>query len=117
LAVRNYDSLNAGGKHNFVIVAPTMRTPATDLRGTVNAYLAAKAAYDVFKRIKFSYPGLSHQLLMPGLGTASGRMDPDVAVAQMKAGISASEVGAVRYATWREQKRHEDQLADRVNDW
>lgn len=111
-AANNY-SLSTDCRHPYVIVAPTMRTPATDLRGSMNAYLAARAAYQVYKKLSTGvlFPTKRYPLLMPGLGTASGRMDIDIAVAQMVAGIDAARNGSVRYATWPEQKTHECQLS------
>ena len=60
-----------------LVVAPTMRVPG-DVGGTVNAYLAMRAALAMSDRV-----GL-RSLLCPGLGTAVGQMDPTIAARQMR---------------------------------
>lgn len=62
----------------FLIHAPTMRYPA-DISGTVNVYYAMKAILVA----AWKHPRIT-KILVPGLGTLSGRMDPRVAAKQME---------------------------------
>lgn len=105
-----------GKIHPYLIVAPTMRTPATDLRGTVNAYLAMRAAAGCYLRVmeQRKMSGLEPlPLLTPGLGTLSGRMDPEVAARQMAEGVDAAINGPRLFNPWTAQKDHEHTLAGR----
>jgi O-acetyl-ADP-ribose deacetylase (regulator of RNase III) len=64
----------------WLISAPTMRTPQ-DLTGTINAYLATRAAIHLaFSKEMFS-------VLMPGMGTGCGNLDYKTAAVQMRRGI------------------------------
>lgn len=60
----------------WLISAPTMRVPM-DVRGTVNAYLAFRAALIVAKENNIN------SVLCPGMGTAIGMLEPDIAAMQM----------------------------------
>jgi O-acetyl-ADP-ribose deacetylase (regulator of RNase III) len=60
-----------------LVVAPTMRVPG-DVSGTVNAYLATRAALAISVRA-----GL-RSVLCPGLATAIGETDPTIAARQMR---------------------------------
>ena len=59
-----------------LISAPTMRVP-TDIRGTVNVYLAMKAVLMACAEVGFE------SVLIPGLGTC-GKMPPKIAALQMR---------------------------------
>ena len=88
--------------HDTLIVAPTMHTPATNLNGTLNAYLATKAAkwqYDQMSwMVKQSSP-----LLIPGMGTGSGGLNLKIAARQMAAALKESP----RFNSWRDAKMYE----------
>lgn len=65
-----------------IVVAPTMRVPEP-VRGTVNAYLAMRAALLSFRALELQMRE-SCLLLCPGLCTLSGRMPPLQAAVQMR---------------------------------
>ena len=67
----------------WLISAPTMRVPA-NIQGTVNAYLAFRAALiAVLKHNKDNPFKQIESILSPGMGTAVGQMDPKVSAIQM----------------------------------
>lgn len=70
----------------WLVVAPTMRMPASYVAGTPNVYMAAKAAFNVARRT----PWLG-TLACPGMGTGVGGVDPDVCAAHMRMAWTASE--------------------------
>lgn len=74
----------------WLISAPTMRVPA-DVSGTVNAYLALRAALLAVRR-HVGEPGIE-TVLCPGLGTAVGRMPPARAARQMAHAWAVIELG------------------------
>ncbi len=61
----------------FLISAPTMRVPA-NVSGTVNAFLAFRAALRVAKKNNI------HSILCPGMATAIGKMPPAACAVQMR---------------------------------
>jgi O-acetyl-ADP-ribose deacetylase (regulator of RNase III) len=68
----------------FLIHAPTLRVPQP-IGDTVNAYLAARAAFDAaraFNAMKGGEPIGS--IALPGLGTGSGKMHPLVSARQIR---------------------------------
>lgn len=65
-----------------IVVAPTMRVPEP-VRGTVNAYLAFRAALTAFRALERQMRE-SCLLLCPGLCTLTGRMPPLQAAIQMR---------------------------------
>jgi len=74
----------------WLVSAPTMRVPA-DISGTVNAYLALRAALLVVRRHALE-PRIE-TVLCPGLGTAVGRMPPARAARQMAQAWAVVELG------------------------
>lgn len=70
---------NPDSPFEFLISAPTMRTPMP-VPNTVNAYLAFVAAL----READKHPGIN-SILCPGLATSIGKMPPDVCAIQMHA--------------------------------
>ena len=68
----------------YLISAPTMRVPM-NVAKTPNAYLAFRAAIRAVKQRNAGDGGSIRSVLCPGLGTAIGRMPPDVAAKQMAA--------------------------------
>jgi O-acetyl-ADP-ribose deacetylase (regulator of RNase III) len=103
VAVKNHEST----KHQWVICAPTMRTPATGLQGTLNPYLAMRAAVRLYEALQINFI-IDIPLLCPGLGTLSGGMDPKIALAQMRAATKPP----IRFQNWRQAKEYEEQLRD-----
>lgn len=86
----------------WLIAAPTMRVPMT-VAGTVNPFLAARAALRLVKQGHFA-PGsggdghVGHavtSLAMPGLGTGTGGVPPGVCAAQVRAAIEEVVLGRV----------------------
>ena len=67
----------------WMISAPTMRVPG-NIQGTVNAYLAFRAALEAAMRHNASSNEPILRILSPGMGTAVGQMDPKVSAIQMK---------------------------------
>ncbi len=69
----------------FLVVAPTMRVPGDDLRGTIQAYLAMRAA--LVAVLDHNRAGLEPiaSLAVPGLGTGVGGMDYEESAAQVRA--------------------------------
>jgi O-acetyl-ADP-ribose deacetylase (regulator of RNase III) len=74
----------------WLISAPTMRVPA-DVSGTVNAYLALRAAL-LAVRCHADEPRIE-TVLCPGLGTAVGRMPAARAARQMAHAWAVVELG------------------------
>jgi len=74
----------------WLISAPTMRVPM-DVSGTVNAYLALRAALLAVRR-HAGDPRIE-TVLCPGLGTAIGRVPPDRAARQMAHAWAVIELG------------------------
>lgn len=63
----------------WMVAAPTMRMPMSNVAGTPNVYLAAKAAFNVARRT----PWLG-RLACPGMGTGVGGVDPDTCARHMR---------------------------------
>jgi O-acetyl-ADP-ribose deacetylase (regulator of RNase III) len=61
---------------DYLIVAPTMREPGP-IRETIDVYLSSKAAFIAAKSMGFS------KLVMPGMGTLTGRVREDIAANHM----------------------------------
>jgi O-acetyl-ADP-ribose deacetylase (regulator of RNase III) len=72
----------------YLVSAPTMRVPM-NVSNTINAYLAFRAAIRPVKLHNRDIPGTIRTVLCPGLGTAIGRMPPDLCVRQMAAAFEA----------------------------
>lgn len=67
----------------WIAHTPTMRIPS-DIRGTSNVYYAMKAMLSAVQYKNKKEDNLIHQVLCPGLGTYTGKMDPEIAAAQME---------------------------------
>jgi O-acetyl-ADP-ribose deacetylase (regulator of RNase III) len=78
----------------YLVSAPTMRIPM-DVSGTVNAYLAFRAAIRCVKAHNRAAEPKIASLLCPGLGTAVGRMAPEACAVQMHYAYLASHLGQV----------------------
>ena len=68
-------------KYRYVISAPTMRVPE-NISHTINAFLAAKAAFIEAEKIGVS------SIVFPGLGTGTGSMLAEDCAKQMNAAIN-----------------------------
>lgn len=79
----------------WLIAAPTMYVPMV-VSGTINAYLAFRAALQAAAKIPVN------SVLCPGLGTAIGRMDPVTCAVQMR----------VAYEVFKGETLEFDDLAD-----
>jgi O-acetyl-ADP-ribose deacetylase (regulator of RNase III) len=76
--------IETGGEDiKYLISAPTMRIPMY-VAGTVNAYLAFRAVIREVKRFNIEHENKILSLLCPGLGTATGRISPEVCAKQMR---------------------------------
>jgi hypothetical protein len=62
-----------------------MRVPGDDLSGTINAYLALRAAFAAVFDHNTGNPRPIGSLGVSGLGTGIGRMSPDESARQMRA--------------------------------
>jgi len=68
----------------FLIHAPTMRTPQP-IGDTVNAYLAARAAFGAAKAYNAAKGGEPiKSIALPGLGTGTGKMNPLISARQIR---------------------------------
>jgi O-acetyl-ADP-ribose deacetylase (regulator of RNase III) len=67
----------------FLVAAPTMRVPS-DIRGTINAYLALRAALVAVLRHNAGGRRAIRTLGVPGLGTGVGALPPREAADQMR---------------------------------
>lgn len=67
----------------FIVVAPTMRTPSV-VAGTINAYLAMRAALVAVTRHNLTQESRIRSLAIPGLGTGVGGMPYEEASEQMR---------------------------------
>lgn len=73
----------------YLVCAPTMRVPENISR-SVNAYLAFRAALLAVARFNASESGQKiRSLLVPGLGTGVGRLDPRRCATQMRLAYDA----------------------------
>lgn len=73
----------------YLVSAPTMRIPM-NVSGTINAYLAFRAAIRAVKLHNRAAPEAAiRTVVCPGLGTAIGRMPPDLSARQMAAAFGA----------------------------
>lgn len=73
----------------YLVSAPTMRVPM-NVSGTINAYLAFRAAIRAVRLHNREAPEAAiRTVLCPGLGTAIGRMPPDLSARQMAAAFGA----------------------------
>lgn len=69
----------------YLIASPTMRVPGDDLEGTINAYLAMRAALAAILDQNRDGGGRIGSVAVPGLGTGVGGMAPDESALQMRA--------------------------------
>ena len=76
----------------WLVSAPTMRVPM-DVSGTVNAFLAFRAVIRALRHHNQTAAGSIQSVLCPGLGTAIGRMDPQVCAQQMYSAYRVSHAG------------------------
>lgn len=92
----------------WCISAPTMRVPMI-LDGTPNAYLAAKAVFNLLRKIQAKNPDIIKKVTISGFGTGVGRLPYEVCAKQMKMAYDEAWLG--RYGapkTWFEaQQRHQ----------
>lgn len=75
----------ATARFPFLVVAPTMRVPGDDLGGTINAYLAMRAAFVAVVNHNQDASQRIRTLAVPGLGTGVGGMAFDESARQMRA--------------------------------
>lgn len=78
----------------FLVSAPTMRVPM-DVSQTVNAYLAFRAVIRAVRGHNEGGEGPIESILCPGLGTAVGRMSPQVCARQMHYAYGTSHLRQV----------------------
>lgn len=76
-----------GPRFPVLIAAPTMRVPG-DISGTINAYLALRAALVAALKRNEAGGALRH-LAAPGLGTGVGRLSAERSAAQMRAAFDS----------------------------
>ena len=89
----------------YLISAPTMRYPKI-IANTENVYLAAKAMFYIMKFMnKFeSNRGKDIVFTVPGLGTSTGRVMPDIATAQMRHAYNEVFNGVEFPKSWKDVK-------------
>src|SRR5262249_55714598 len=71
-------------RFRFLVMAPTMRVPS-DSSGTINAYLAMRAALIAVLDYNKASAGRIASLAVPGLCTGVGWMSPDESASQIRA--------------------------------
>jgi O-acetyl-ADP-ribose deacetylase (regulator of RNase III) len=76
----------------FLVAAPTMRAPVS-VAGTLNAYLAFRAALRAVRRLNEGRPGAIRAIACPGLGTGTGEMPAGICAKQMRAAWDEVEGG------------------------
>lgn len=76
----------------YLVSAPTMRVPS-DVSGTVNAYLALRAALIAARAFNRRSETPIRSVLCPGMCTAIGRMPPERAARQMAAAYGVAVLG------------------------
>jgi O-acetyl-ADP-ribose deacetylase (regulator of RNase III) len=67
----------------YLVVAPTMRIPES-VAQTTNAYLAFRATLLAIRRYNAGHGSPIRSVVVPGLGTGIGGMDPRRCAAQMR---------------------------------
>jgi O-acetyl-ADP-ribose deacetylase (regulator of RNase III) len=75
----------AAHRFPYLIVSPTMRVPGDDLSGTINAYLAMRAALAAILDHNRDGAARIGSVAVPGLGRGVGGMAPDESALQMRA--------------------------------
>ncbi|UCD59283.1 MAG: macro domain-containing protein [Candidatus Hydrogenedentota bacterium] len=99
-------------KFPYLVCAPTMRTP-TDVSKTLNAYHAMRAILTAVLRFNGEHPDAIKSVVIPGLGTAVGRMPADRCARQMRAAYDTVLGGGVhKFASLREARRAEFKLLE-----
>lgn len=89
-------------KVKFCVIAPTMRVPMP-IVGTVNAYLATRAAVRAALSFRAEIGhGMIETLAIPGMGTGAGRLGHDLSAFQVVRAIADATSGRPFPATWRE---------------
>jgi O-acetyl-ADP-ribose deacetylase (regulator of RNase III) len=83
----------ATGRFPFLVVAPTMRVPGDDLDGTINAYLAMRAAFAAILDHNEGETQRIGSMAVPGLGTGVGGMSPEDSALQMRAAYNMIVAG------------------------
>lgn len=86
----------------FLVSAPTMRVPE-NISGTVNVYLAFRAALIAVLSHNNMADIPIQSLLVPGLGTGIGKMSPERAAGQMKLASTPSSMDRASRAEIRER--------------
>src|SRR4051794_17843483 len=76
----------AARRFPFLVVAPTMRIPGR-VSGTINAYLAMRAALVAVNRHHAAGRPRIASLAVPGLGTGIGGMAGDESARQMRVAV------------------------------
>ncbi|RJP71708.1 MAG: Appr-1-p processing protein [Candidatus Abyssobacteria bacterium SURF_17] len=96
----------------YLICAPTMRTPA-DVSQTLNAYLAMRAILIAIRRFNKAHPNAIKSVVIPGLGTAVGKMPADRCARQMRAAYDNIVGGHIyHFNSLREARREERKLLE-----
>lgn len=87
--------------YRYVVAAPTMRTPSILPLGTINPYLATRAA------IRCALASQCKSIAFPGMGTGCGMVPHVIAAWQMANAISEHLYGgAPKFETWRTASAH-----------
>ena len=86
----------------FCISAPTMRYPKI-IANTENVYLAAKAIFSALKTME-AMNMVCDAVTIPGLGTSTGRVMPDIAAAQMRHAYNEVYHGTEFPKSWKDVK-------------
>lgn len=99
-------------KFPYLVCAPTMRTPA-NVSNTLNAYLAMRAILIAVLRFNQTHTGAIKSVVIPGLGTAVGKMPASRCARQMRVAYDNVFGGqACNFTSLREARRAELKLLE-----
>lgn len=93
----------------YLVSAPTMRVPCV-IQGTVNPYLATRAAMLAVIEHNAKSTKLINTITFTGMGTGVGRVGPFNCARQMKAGIEAVLRNIPFPKTWYEARNNHDAI-------
>jgi O-acetyl-ADP-ribose deacetylase (regulator of RNase III) len=86
-------------KFPILICAPTMRLPMK-IQDPADVFLATRAALRVVKRHQLSHTDDQITVLIPGMGTGAGAMDPSTCALHMRKAWDAVFVGEQYPTSW-----------------
>ena len=83
----------------WLICAPTMRLPMK-IMDPVDVFLATRAALREVKNVQSVNPDVQTTVLIPGMGTGAGALDPELCALHMRKAWDAVFVGPTHPTSW-----------------